>query len=295
MSKTTKALPSETELLNILAKRFAAPAWSFLRQVSDGTGGHKRRTADAVAMSLWPSNGLDLYGFEVKRTRADLKHELENPDKADAIAKFCRYWYLILADAEIADGLSVPQAWGILVYQGRRGLVQTHKPSPREDVKILDPPMLAAILRRVQEQKTQESTILLAEQRVRREEASTYSKMMTDEREAVRKAGEVQDEFNAACIRVLGLSPDTWGWKKSMESLEPILGPILNTLGNKRNWHEASLPKAIEAQEWAMKQLDDMVEVGERVVNTARDARERLGKNEGKRERTTGHSSSSTG
>ena len=295
MSPKAKPLPTETELLDILAKRFAPPAWSFLRQVADGTGGNKRRTADALAMSLWPSAGLDLYGFEIKRDRADLKRELEDPGKSDAIARFCRYWYLVVADAKIMESLSVPKAWGILSYQGRRGLVEIHKPSPLEDVKTLDPPMIAAILRKVQEQKSPESVIGDAVTKAVREESGRYSRLMTKERELAHKDGERQRDFNAAALRVLGVNVNTFGWREKMETLEELLGPILNPLGKKKMWYDDELPSATEARKWATKQLDNMVKAGERVVEAATKARERLenGSTE-QRERTPAGAKDST-
>lgn len=56
-----------------LARIYSQPEWAILFDVGNATGGRATRRADAVAMSLWPSRGLELYGFEIKVSRADWK------------------------------------------------------------------------------------------------------------------------------------------------------------------------------------------------------------------------------
>lgn len=64
------------ELEVLLRERYQGRDWAFLLQVPDGTGMAKSRTADALAMGLWPSKGLNLHGFEVKASRSDWLAEL---------------------------------------------------------------------------------------------------------------------------------------------------------------------------------------------------------------------------
>src|SRR5688572_18266988 len=82
----------------LLAKRFAPSAYAFLPQLRNGTGFGRTRTADAVAMSLWPSRGIYLHGFEIKVGRGDWLSELRQPEKAEEIARFCKYWSLVAAE-----------------------------------------------------------------------------------------------------------------------------------------------------------------------------------------------------
>ena len=49
-----------------LRTRYQAPAYAYLPQVGDSTGYSVHRHADAIVMSLWPSRGLHLMGFEIK-------------------------------------------------------------------------------------------------------------------------------------------------------------------------------------------------------------------------------------
>ena len=113
-----KILKSE-DLTVLLEKRYCSPAWAFLPQVRNGTGfARSARTADAIAMSLWPSRGLDLYGFEIKVSRQDLIRELKNPEKAEEIAQYCDFWMLVVSDKKLIDGLAIPPNWGVLAPRG---------------------------------------------------------------------------------------------------------------------------------------------------------------------------------
>lgn len=77
-------------VFELLRRRYPAPAWAFLEEVRNQTGYARTiRTADALAMSLYPSRGLHLHGFEVKVSRADWFRELNDPKKAEEIAAYC--------------------------------------------------------------------------------------------------------------------------------------------------------------------------------------------------------------
>jgi hypothetical protein len=89
-------------------------AQSELTEVADGTGAGATRHADAVALQCWPSRGLGLDGFELKASRGDLVRELRDEKKAKAIQRYCRRWWLVLADEGLMDGLEVPTTWGVL-------------------------------------------------------------------------------------------------------------------------------------------------------------------------------------
>lgn len=140
---------TEKDLLDLLAARHVAPAWAFLRHVADGTGVNKRRTADAMAMSLWPSRGLELHGFEVKSYRGDWLRELKAPAKADELASRCHRWWVVAPGLDVVRLEEVPRTWGLLVADGRGLKVAIDAPA-REPLP-LDYPFLAALLRRAAE------------------------------------------------------------------------------------------------------------------------------------------------
>lgn len=142
---------TEWEIIEALAKRYCPPEWAFLPHVADGTGTVKCRTADALAMSLWPSRGLSLYGFEIKVSRTDWLKELKAPEKAESIAQYCDYWYLVVNDPDIVKAGELPSTWGMIKAKKRIEVI-------KEPVKMTpEPPdlyFIAAILRKAAEYLT---------------------------------------------------------------------------------------------------------------------------------------------
>lgn len=138
------------DLVSMLRDRYAPPEYAFLPQVRNGTGfARMPRTADGLAMSLWPSRGLHLHGFEVKISRGDFLRELHDPAKAEEIQRFCHFWWIVTPSAEMVDPTELPPTWGLLASDGKRLQVVREAPF-LSDAKPLDPPMLAAVFRAAQ-------------------------------------------------------------------------------------------------------------------------------------------------
>jgi hypothetical protein len=98
---------------SLLRKRYSPPEWAILFEVANGTGGRKSRSADALAMNLWPSRGLALHGFEIKSHRSDFLSELKKPEKSEAIQRYCNHWWLV-TEEDVAELDEVPATWGWL-------------------------------------------------------------------------------------------------------------------------------------------------------------------------------------
>ncbi len=138
------------DIVAALAKRHPAPTWAFLEQVRNSTGWAKvPRTADAIAMSCWPSRGLELHGFEVKVSRTDWKRELADPEKAEEIMAFCDRWWIVTPAKGIVQDGEIPTTWGHMVVDGRGATVKIA--APKLEAQPIDRLFLAAILRRVNE------------------------------------------------------------------------------------------------------------------------------------------------
>lgn len=145
------------EIEDMLAERFCAPEWAFLPQVRSATGfASEVRTADALAMGLWPSRGLHLHGFEIKVGRSDWLGELKKPEKAEQIAYYCDFWWIV-APKEIIKIEEVPIMWGAMIINGSR--LKIIKPAPILKAGELDKLFLAAILRRAHETITPDAKI----------------------------------------------------------------------------------------------------------------------------------------
>jgi hypothetical protein len=103
------------ELQTLLALRYRAPDYALIWEVRDGTGfSTQGRQMDAMAMSLWPSRGMEVHGFELKVSRSDWLRELKQPEKAEAFHQFVDRWWVV-ADKDVVNVAELPKGWGLLV------------------------------------------------------------------------------------------------------------------------------------------------------------------------------------
>jgi len=136
---------TEADVVTRLARKFAAPEYAFLPQVNQGTGSHAGRRADGVAMSVWPSRGLHLHGFEVKVSRGDFLSELKQPAKSDAIQRYCHFWWLVTAKDVIRDGDMLPPTWGWMETEGAGLTIRKH--AAQLSAEPWSIPFVASVLR----------------------------------------------------------------------------------------------------------------------------------------------------
>jgi hypothetical protein len=139
---------STTDLQGALSERCSAPAWGLIWEVGSGTGAQAHRHADAIAMSLWPSRGLELHGFEIKATRSDWKRELENPAKAEPVMRFMDRWWIVAAPDIVWPG-ELPATSGLLVPRGKSLVAVTE--APKLEPQPVSRTFLAALFRCVAE------------------------------------------------------------------------------------------------------------------------------------------------
>lgn len=139
---------TEADVIGMLAARYCAPEYAFIPQVRNATGYSSTvRTADGIAMGLWPSRGMEVHGFEVKVDRADFLHEIKQPDKAEEIGRFCDKWWIAVADEKIVKEGEMPPGWGLLAPRGSK-LVMVRDALKRE-CQPLDRTFVAAVLRSI--------------------------------------------------------------------------------------------------------------------------------------------------
>lgn len=137
---------TEKDLRDRLANWFKAPEYAYLPQVRNGTGFQNTvRTADALVLSLWPSRGLDLMGFEIKVSRGDWLKEKKNPEKAEEIIQYCDRWWIVTSDATIIRDGELPENWGWRYWNGDRWKIV--KEAPKLKAKAISRDFLCAMLR----------------------------------------------------------------------------------------------------------------------------------------------------
>lgn len=141
---------TEGSLQRLIGKRYSAPAFATLLHVRNQTGFRRTvRTADALTMSLYPSRGLEVMGFEIKCSRTDWKKELEDPTKAEEILRFCDRWWVVVADNMIVQPGELPPTWGLL--EAKKDCLVCKAEAPKLTPQTISREFLAGILRNVTE------------------------------------------------------------------------------------------------------------------------------------------------
>jgi hypothetical protein len=138
---------TDVNLNELIRKRHDGDAWIVVEELGNGTGYNTKRHADAVAIGLWPSRGYEIHGYEVKISRGDVQRELNDPSKADAVGKYCDFWWLVVDDLKIIDGLVIPPTWGVLYPKNR--VLRIHQKAPQRKATPVSRAFSAAMIRRV--------------------------------------------------------------------------------------------------------------------------------------------------
>lgn len=127
VSDTAPAKLTERDMLDRLNRRYGKWNGNGIRYTRAEhvkvTAGHEaRRICDYMAFDLWTGYGVDrgpkLHGHEVKVSRSDWLTELREPEKAEAFAQYCDYWWLVVADKAIVKPGELPDGWGLMVASG---------------------------------------------------------------------------------------------------------------------------------------------------------------------------------
>lgn len=142
-------MKTEAELFDMLSERYCEPRYVLLPRVRNATGWKGRRTADAVAISLWPSDGLEVVGFEMKSSRSDWLRELRNPRKREAVGEHCDRWVIVAGGPGIVRTGEVEAGTGWMeAREGRLHTVVAGAVSPGTAPAPLDRAFVGALVRR---------------------------------------------------------------------------------------------------------------------------------------------------
>lgn len=226
-SKKVKDRPrfkTSGEVLAALRAKFPADAYALLKEVGNSTGFKCNRHADAVVMSLWPSRGLEIIGIEVKVSRSDWMAELRQPQKADAVAKYCDRWYLAVGDSEIVQPGELPKGWGLFVPAKDSKLFCKVEATLAVPEPQIDRSFIASLLRRAQEQLTPEAALREEFNRGKKEAAEDYKRSREyDKSSAEQRLTELQDKVNVFC-KASGVDiANAWRGEKIGEAVRAVM------------------------------------------------------------------------
>lgn len=158
MTAKPRQFTASQVLAELSAHKWSGNAYAWLYEVRSHTGYKPgERYADALVMSCWPSRGLWLAGVEVKVSRQDFLHELEQPEKSDRIQRFCDHWWLCTSP-DVARIDEIPEAWGwIEVVSPRRHAIR--KEAPKLPAEQITREFLASALRNSAEASERLATV----------------------------------------------------------------------------------------------------------------------------------------
>lgn len=137
-----------SEVMALLRVRYPEKSWAFFEEVMDATGGRASRRADAIAFGLWPSQGLELHGFEVKSGRGDWIHELNRPQKAEAVLGYCDRIWVVACSKDLVKLEELPPTWGLVEPTIKGDALRTVKlPDKNTEARPLDRRFFASLMR----------------------------------------------------------------------------------------------------------------------------------------------------
>lgn len=139
-------------VFTILQRKYPVTQYALMAEVSDAAGFNRSRSADFVAVGLWPSRGLAIEGFELKSYRSDWLGELKKPEKAENIFQYCDMFWLLTTDETIAKIEEIPATWGWMCIKGNKIFIK--KQAPKLTPKPCSKNFIATMLKRAND-KTQ--------------------------------------------------------------------------------------------------------------------------------------------
>ena len=196
-------------MLDLVRRKYDAEsgmsrAWVACEEVADGTGWGAGRFADVLAFAVWPSLKHVMIGYEVKASRSDLKRELADLSKHEALACFCDEWWLVAWDESVLlDG--IPASWGILLTReadGDRELF-VHRKAEKREAEPWTRNFVASLVRNAYDQSPRAGLLVnIANEAVRQERP--WAKQAEERR---------QRELIAPLCRLL-FGDNDWRWPR---------------------------------------------------------------------------------
>lgn len=123
---------NEQRLLEHIRRLYPSREYLVLRHIRSGSG-NNARIADALAIGLWRSRNVQVHGFEMKSSRTSWEQDLRIPAKAEEIAQYCHYWWVVAGNDSMVRESELPEGWGLyaVIEKELRVLVQAKELNPK--------------------------------------------------------------------------------------------------------------------------------------------------------------------
>lgn len=218
----------------------------FLTEVRNATGFYgSTRYADGLSMCMYPSQGLEIQGYEIKVSRGDWLSELKNPEKANEIMQYCDRWWLVCPKG-VVNKDELPKNWGLMIATGKT--LRIEKQAPVLEAVDLDRFFTASLLRSATEGVMPKETLHNEKKKSYDEGVTVNIKKAESAKERLEKyKGQVAIFEKASGIKVL----DSSSWGDTEEKIKQV-GTLVNFVQNggirSMKWDvESALKQAKEA------------------------------------------------
>ena len=115
-------------------------------ELKGGTGAYAHGAIDAFVMNVWPSAKYARYAFEIKISRQDLMHELNNPQKRDwSMGISNEFWFVCTAG--ICEPEEIPENCGLMVVSKNGKQLRIKKRAQYRESQPLELWEIASIIR----------------------------------------------------------------------------------------------------------------------------------------------------
>jgi hypothetical protein len=182
-----------TSLFHRLRLKYPAEAYALFTEVRNATGFKGDRAADAVAMSLYPSRGLEIFGFEFKASRSDWLRELKDPRKAEGVCRFCDRWWIVTTAPDIVKRDELPKTWGLMVCTKEGDGLRIVVPAPALEPTPLDRAFTASLLRAAQKAGNKPLEKIRQEERDKAYHEYAERQQAADKRASEKYSAEIRD------------------------------------------------------------------------------------------------------
>jgi len=240
------------EVRDRLAEKYSGWQWVFLNELRSSNGfAFSVRSADAIAINLYPSHGCEMHGFEIKVSRSDFLKELKDPDKSDIFKQYCDRWFLVVGDSSIVKPGELPAGWGLIVPRGDSLMIKigANKLEPEPMGRLF----YTAIMKRLVDDTPQVAEV--------RKEAHQKGVMVGKEHagfEIYALKQRLQDAESSLKIfkELTGESLDSWNPEATIKEIQSIL-----KIKQQEKKYMDEIKRRISATENMLKTLKDYVAV----------------------------------
>lgn len=241
-----------SDLHAALSAKYPAPSWAYFQEVSSGTGRFHSRTADGLAVGLWPSRGFETHGFEMKVRRGDFLREMKDPEKAEAIFRYCDRWWLVCPN-KLVQVEEVPKTWGLMVLKGDRLYIE--KAAPELPAKEWSRPFIASLLRDIHEQYIPKRSIQDEIKQAKAEAKASAEDTLKYQLKGLQAIADGVREFEKASGISIGIGHWSHGPKQIGKAVNIILNHGVEKQAKSLEYARDNLKRAVETLDKAIDEL----------------------------------------